>query len=79
MKLCGFAEADMANVLRKSKIVNQRGAVTHDISAGDELKGVIDNALEGFQLLISESFKPTGQEKEGLFNPAAYRKKNPEK
>jgi hypothetical protein len=66
-------------VLRKSKIVNQRGAVTHDISAGDELKGVIDNALEGFQLLISESFKPTGQEKEGLFNPAAYRKKNPEK
>jgi hypothetical protein len=79
MKLCGFAEADMANVLRKSKIVNQRGAVTHDISAGDELKGVIDNALEGFQLLISESFKPTTQEKEELFNPAAYRKKNPEK
>ncbi len=31
MKLCGFAEADMANVLRKSKIVNQRGAITHDI------------------------------------------------
>jgi len=79
MKLCGFAEADMANVLRKSKIVNQRGAVTHDISAVDELKEVIDNALEGFQLLISESFKPTTQEKEGLFNPAAYRKKNPEK
>ncbi|TMH96292.1 hypothetical protein E6H37_03485 [Candidatus Bathyarchaeota archaeon] len=79
MKLCGFAEADMANVLRKSKIVNQRGAVTHDISAGDELKGVIDNALEGFQLLISESFKPIEHEKEDLFNPAAYRKKNPEK
>jgi hypothetical protein len=65
--------------LRQSKIVNQRGAVTHDISAGDELKGVIDNALEGFQLLISESFKPTTREKEGLFNPADYRKKNPEK
>ena len=79
MKLCGFAEADMANVLRKSKIVNQRGAVTHDISAVDELKEVIDKALEGFQLLISESFKPTTQEKEGLFDPAAYRKKNPEK
>src|SRR5438128_2221048 len=77
MKLCGFAEADMANVLRKSKIVNQRGAVTHDISAVDELKEVIDNALEGFQLLISESFKPIRQEKEELFNPAAYRKKNP--
>src|SRR6266704_4865810 len=77
MKLCGFAEADMANVLRKSKIVNQRGAVTHDISAVDELKEVIDNALEGFQLLISESFKPTTQEKEGLFNPVAYRKKPP--
>src|SRR5438445_290114 len=68
MKLCGFAEADMANVLRKSKIVNQRGAVTHDISAGDELKGVIDNALEGFQLLISESFKPIEHEKEDLIN-----------
>ena len=79
MKLCGFAEADMANVLRKSKIVNQRGAVTHDISAVDELKEVIDNALEGFQLLISESFKPIRQEKEELFNPAAYRKKNLEK
>src|SRR5437879_12545893 len=79
MKLCGFAEADMANVLRKSKIVNQRGAITHDISAGDELKGVIDNALEGFQLLIHERFKPVGQEQQGLSNPAAYRKKNPEK
>ena len=53
--------------------------MTHDISAGDELKGVIDNALEGFQLLISESFKPTEPEKEGLFNPSAYRKKPPEK
>src|SRR6266436_8643735 len=62
MKLCGFAEADMANVLRKSKIVNQRGAVTRDISAGEELKGVIDNALEGFQMLIAESFKPVGSE-----------------
>src|SRR5947199_9902889 len=79
MKLCGFAEADMASVLRKSKMVKQRGAVTHDISAVDELKEVIDNALEGFQLLISESFKPIKQEKDELFNPAAYRKKNREK
>ena len=57
MKLCGLAEADMAKVMKKSKIVSQRGSVTRDISAGEELKGVIDNALEGFQTLISESFK----------------------
>lgn len=62
MKLCGLAEADMSKVLKKSKIVNQRGAVTRDISGGEELKGVIDNALEGFQTLISESFKPVGNE-----------------
>jgi hypothetical protein len=62
MKLCGLAEADMTRVLKKSKIVNQRGAVTRDISGGEELKGVIDNALEGFQTLISESFKPAGAE-----------------
>jgi hypothetical protein len=62
MKLCGLAEADMAKVLKKSRIVNQRGAVTRDISGGEELKGVIDNALEGFQMLISESFKPTSQD-----------------
>ena len=68
MKLCGFAEADMAKVLKKSRIVNQRGAVTRDISAGEELKGVIDNALEGFQTLISESFKPVGSESQGLPN-----------
>ena len=79
MRLCGFAEADMAKVLRKSKIVNQRGAVTHDISPGEELKSVIDKALEGFQLLISESFKPTPQEKEAPFDPAAYRRKPPGK
>ncbi len=60
MKLCGLAEADMARVLKKSRIVNQRGAVTRDISGGEELKGVIDSALEGFQTLISESFRPTG-------------------
>ena len=77
MRLCGFAEADMAKVLKKSKIVNQRGAVTHDISSGEELKGVIDHALEGFQLLIAESFKPTPQHKEAPFDPAAYRKKPP--
>lgn len=79
MRLCGFAEADMAKVLKKSKIINQRGAVTHDISSGEELKSVIDSALEGFQLLISESFKPTPQEKEPPFDPAAYRKKPPGK
>jgi hypothetical protein len=58
MKLCGLAEADMAKVMKKSKIVSQRGSITRDISPGEELKGVIDNALEGFQTLISESFKP---------------------
>lgn len=70
MKLCGLAEADMARVLKKSRIVNQRGAVTRDISAGEELKGVIDNALEGFQTLISESFKPS--EAEDQSNPALH-------
>src|SRR5215467_6677328 len=64
MKLCGLAEADMTKVLKKSRIVNQRGAVTRDISGGEELKGVIDNALEGFQTLISESFKSVGPETE---------------
>jgi hypothetical protein len=66
MKLCGLAEADMAKVLKKSKVVNQRGAVTRDISGGEELKGVIDNALEGFQTLISESFKPVRNETPSL-------------
>ncbi len=75
MKLCGLAEADMAKILKKSKIVNQRGAVTRDIATGDELKGVIDNALEGFQMLISESFKPPGSEKPGLFEPPPSDKK----
>jgi hypothetical protein len=58
MRLCGLAEADMGQVLKKSKIVDQRGALTKDIAGGEELKGVIDNALEGFQMLIAESFKP---------------------
>jgi hypothetical protein len=66
MKLCGLAEADMSKVLKKSKIVNQRGAITRDISGGEELKGVIDNALEGFQTLISESFKPARNETPSL-------------
>src|SRR3972149_3343469 len=76
MKLCGLAEADIAQVLKNSKIVNQRGAVPRDISGGDELKGVIDNALEGFQMLISESFRPSGQERDGLLNrrPAQKRR-----
>ncbi len=76
MKLCGLAEANIEQVLKKSKIVNQRGALTRDISGGDELKGVIDNALEGFQMLISESFK--GAEKEGLFDKPPPRKKTAE-
>jgi hypothetical protein len=74
MKLCGFAEADMAKVLKKSRIVNQRGAVTRDISAGEELKGVIDNALEGFQMLIAESFKPIGSEGEIVPNQPIKRR-----
>ncbi len=74
MKLCGLAEADMAKVLKKSRIVNQRGAVTRDISAGEELKGVIDSALEGFQTLISESFKPTGGEPPPLPNKQSSKK-----
>src|SRR6266705_3291455 len=74
MKLCGLAEADMAKVLKKSRIVNQRGAVTRDISAGEELKGVIDSALEGFQTLISESFKPTGGETRPLPNKQSPKK-----
>ncbi len=73
MKLCGLAEANIEQVLKKSRIVNQRGALTRDISGGEELKGVIDNALEGFQMLISESFK--GGEKEGLFDKPPPRKK----
>lgn len=66
MKLCGYAEADMSKVLKKSKILNQRGAVTRDISGGEELKGVIDSALEGLQTLISESFKPTNDQPRGF-------------
>ena len=75
MKLCGLAESDIEQVLKKSKIVNQRGAVTRDISGGDELKTVIDNALEGFQMLISESFKPSGTEREGLLDKLPLKKK----
>ena len=74
MKLCGLAEADMAKVLKRSRIVNQRGAVSRDISAGEELKGVIDSALEGFQTLISESFKPTGRETLPLPNKQSSKK-----
>src|SRR5215471_7652671 len=75
MKLCGLAEENMANVLKKSRIVNQRGAVTRDISGGEELKGVIDNALEGFQTLISESFRPTNRDPPGFPNLQASKKK----
>jgi len=74
MKLCGLAEANIEQVLKKSKIVNQRGAISRDIAGGTELKGVIDNALEGFQMLISESFKPSSPERRGLFDRAAKKK-----
>ncbi len=79
MKLCGLAEADIGQVLKKSKIVNQRGAVTRDIAGGDELKSVIDNALEGFQMLISESFKLSPQEREPPWNRQSSKKKPSEK
>jgi len=75
MKQCVLAEANIEHVLKKSKIVNQRGAVTKDIAGGDELKGVIDNALEGFQMLISESFKPGGPE--SSFDKPPTKKKTP--
>jgi hypothetical protein len=66
MKLCGLAEANLEDVLKKSRIVSQRGALTREISGDAELKEVIDDALEGFQTLISQSFRET--EKEGLFD-----------
>lgn len=75
MKLCGLAEADMEGVLRKSRIVNQRGAMTRDISGGEELKGVIDDALEGFQMLISESFRPTQPDLERALDKPPGKKK----
>src|SRR5213593_3965092 len=78
MKLCGLAEADMAKVLKKSRIVNQRGAVSRDISAGEELKGVIDSALEGFQTLISESFKPLGSESQANPNQRPIKRRSDE-
>ncbi len=73
IKLCGLAEANLEDVLKRSRIVNQRGALTRDIHGGDELKNVIDNALEGFQRLISESFKEA--EREGVFDKPPPRKK----
>ena len=62
MKLCGLAEANLEEVLKKSKIVSQRGALTRDIAGGEDLKKVIDDALEGFQILISQSFRETEKE-----------------
>jgi len=73
MKLCGLAEANLEDVLKKSRIVSQRGALTREISGDAELKEVIDNALEGFQTLISQSFRET--EKEGLFDKSVSRKR----
>ena len=73
MKLCGLAEANLEDVLKRSRIVNQRGALTRDINGGVELKGVIDDALEGFQRLISESFKEA--ERENMFDKSRSKKK----
>ncbi len=73
MKLCGLAEANLEDVLKRSRIVNQRGALTRDINGGVELKGVIDDALEGFQRLISESFKEA--ERENMFDKPPSKKK----
>lgn len=73
MKLCGLAEANLEEILKKSRIVNQRGALTHDIAGEDELKEVIDDALEGFQTLISQSFREP--EKETLFDKPIPRKR----
>ena len=73
MKLCGLAEANLEDVLKKSRIVSQRGALTREISGDAELKEVIDHALEGFQTLISQSFRET--EKEGLFDKPVSRKR----
>ncbi len=74
MKLCGLAEANLEDVLKQSKIVSQRGALTREIAGEDELKEVIDDALEGFQTLISQSFKET--EKGGLLDKPLLRKRN---
>jgi hypothetical protein len=76
MRLCGLAEADMREVLKKSKIVDQRGALTKDIAGGEELKEVIDDALEGFQMLISESFKPPAGKEGEASNKKPQRKKD---
>ena len=73
MKLCGLAEANLEDVLKKSKIVSQRGAITRDIGGGEDLKKVIDDALEGFQVLISQSFKEA--EKETLFDKLVPKKR----
>jgi hypothetical protein len=73
MKLCGLAEANLEDVLKKSRIVSQRGALTREISGDAELKEVIDDALEGFQTLISQSFRDA--EKEGVIDKPVSRKR----
>jgi hypothetical protein len=42
------------------------------------LKGVIDNALEGFQMLIAESFKPVGSESQGVPNQQPIKRRSDE-
>ena len=72
MKLCGLAEASLEDVLKQSRVVSQRGALTREISGGDELREVIDDALEGFQSLISQSFREDA--KSNLFDRPAKKK-----
>ena len=73
MKLCGLAEANLEQILKKSKIVSQRGALTREIAGDDELKEVIDDALEGFQALISQSFREN--ERENFLDKVIVKKK----
>ncbi len=75
MKLCGLAEASIEQVLKQSKIINQRGAISRNIAGGNELKGVIDNALEGFQMLISESFKSSSPDQQSPFGQSTRKKR----
>jgi hypothetical protein len=50
--------------------------LTKDIAGGEELKEVIDDALEGFQMLISESFKPPAGKEREASNKKPQRKKD---
>ena len=73
MKLCGLAEANLEEILKRSKVVSQRGALTREIAGEAELREVIDDALEGFQTLISQSFKEN--EKNNLLDKPLLKKR----